>query len=580
MINIKIERETRKVYLDRAIIGNDNENLQDTLQFTFDEFVNGAARLDYLLPDGANGFLPMQKVEESYTIPLKDVLMKEGLVYFQLVVTETEQESGIPRFKSNKFHFIIGESINAETEAPEQYETWIDIIEEKIAEVENIDIDVETIGEETKVIITKKDGTKKEGNIPNPKTLIKDVIVNDESVVSEDNIARIDLTKYHDDTKVDKIEGKVLSSNDYTNEEKQKLADLKNYDDADIRNQIEQVNDLTEQNERDIINLNNKITSVDEDIEDIEETLNHLDDTKADKTELPDVSEFVKKTVNDLTNYYLKSETYTQQEVNQLIGAIKTVSMKVLPERPQTGEANIIYLIPSAKSTTENIYDEYIYVNNTWELIGSTKVDLTDYYTKQEINTLLFDYVTSNDLEEILNDYATKNELNNKVDKEDGKGLSTNDFTDEYKTKLDNVKNSKVVEIGSYQYSYEGTVLPAIPVEIARQIYVDDKEGIFQILHWTLYGTENNLKVVSSDFISSEYSLDVLIHNKYHCEYKWTNETTGNINPTIQAQEGGLVDDVKVNGQSVVQNKVANIDLSNYATIEYINSLNSNEVLY
>lgn len=31
--------------------------------------------------------------------------------------------------------------------------------------------------------------------------------------------------------------------------------------------------------------------------------------------------------------------------------------------------------------------------------------------------------------------------LNNKVDKVTGKGLSTNDFTNEYKTKLDNLEN-------------------------------------------------------------------------------------------------------------------------------------------
>ena len=40
--------------------------------------------------------------------------------------------------------------------------------------------------------------------------------------------------------------------------------------------------------------------------------------------------------------------------------------------------------------------------------------------------------------------YATKEELKNKVDKVGGKGLSTNDFTNEYKVKLDGLKNSDV----------------------------------------------------------------------------------------------------------------------------------------
>lgn len=39
-------------------------------------------------------------------------------------------------------------------------------------------------------------------------------------------------------SKVDKVEGKVLSSNDYTTSEKTKLASLTNYDDTAIKKQI------------------------------------------------------------------------------------------------------------------------------------------------------------------------------------------------------------------------------------------------------------------------------------------------------------------------------------------------------
>ncbi len=42
------------------------------------------------------------------------------------------------------------------------------------------------------------------------------------------------------DNKVDKVDGKDLSTNDFTNEEKAKLAGLSNYDDTDIKKQIKQ----------------------------------------------------------------------------------------------------------------------------------------------------------------------------------------------------------------------------------------------------------------------------------------------------------------------------------------------------
>lgn len=43
-------------------------------------------------------------------------------------------------------------------------------------------------------------------------------------------------------TKVDKVTGKGLSSNDYTSAEKNKLASLTNYDDTQIKQQITDIN--------------------------------------------------------------------------------------------------------------------------------------------------------------------------------------------------------------------------------------------------------------------------------------------------------------------------------------------------
>lgn len=50
---------------------------------------------------------------------------------------------------------------------------------------------------------------------------------------------------------------------------------------------------------------------------------------------------------------------------------------------------NKIYLLPKDESETGNLWDEYIYLNGQWELIGSVTVDLTNYYDKNEINNLL-----------------------------------------------------------------------------------------------------------------------------------------------------------------------------------------------
>lgn len=133
---------------------------------------------------------------------------------------------------------------------------------------------------------------------------------------------------------------------------------------------------------------------------------------------------FITNTVNNLTNYYTKSETYTQAEVNSLIAAIHTLSIEIVAVLPTTGiSTTTIYLVPKSTTSTQDIYDEYINTNGTtsgWEHIGSTEIDLTNYYTKAQVDTLLDD----------------------KVDKVDGKGLSTNDFTNAYKQTIDSLPSS------------------------------------------------------------------------------------------------------------------------------------------
>ena len=70
-------------------------------------------------------------------------------------------------------------------------------------------------------------------------------------------------------------------------------------------------------------------------------------------------------------------------------GAIK---MLIVAELPETGADDTIYLVPlETPDVSGNNYAEYVYINGAWELLGKigVQVDLTDYYTKTETNTLL-----------------------------------------------------------------------------------------------------------------------------------------------------------------------------------------------
>lgn len=57
-----------------------------------------------------------------------------------------------------------------------------------------------------------------------------------------------------------------------------------------------------------------------------------------------------------------------------------------------------IYMILNGTSATENVYDEYMYISNAWELIGTSATDLTNYYTKSDVDGKLLLKANASDL--------------------------------------------------------------------------------------------------------------------------------------------------------------------------------------
>lgn len=119
-----------------------------------------------------------------------------------------------------------------------------------------------------------------------------------------------------------------------------------------------------------------------------------------------DATGFITAAVDNLVNYYTKAETYTQEEVNALIGQIATISFEVVDQLPQTGESNKIYLVAKTTGQPQDGYDEYIYVNGNWEHIGSTDIDLSQYATNASVDAKLEGYVSNESLSATLTNYA------------------------------------------------------------------------------------------------------------------------------------------------------------------------------
>ena len=117
---------------------------------------------------------------------------------------------------------------------------------------------------------------------------------------------------------------------------------------------------------------------------------------------------FIDNTVNNLANYYLKTETYTQTEINNLIGQIATLSVEKVDALPE-GEAiktNVIYLVAKTDTDTNKEfgyaprYAEYRYNPN--EVHGEFRSSLRFWHMARSfknapmLNTSFITYDNSN----------------------------------------------------------------------------------------------------------------------------------------------------------------------------------------
>lgn len=152
--------------------------------------------------------------------------------------------------------------------------------------------------------------------------------------------------------------------------------------------------------------------------------------------------------------YYTETEIDVKvnninSQINSLIGFTATIVNSL----PSTGEVGVMYLKLNTSASVEgNIYDEYIWVNNKFEKIGSTEttVDLSGYVTQTEMNTQLANKANTNhthdisaleDSEDMLghmeNDFYTA--LDTKANKTTATTSANGLMSKEDKSKLDGI---------------------------------------------------------------------------------------------------------------------------------------------
>lgn len=78
------------------------------------------------------------------------------------------------------------------------------------------------------------------------------------------------------------------------------------------------------------------------------------------------------------------TETYSKEEIDEMISQLKQFEAEKVDELPITGQKpNCIYFVPKGTPGMDGCY-EYMWIDNKWEFVGSTDVDLSDYWTIDE----------------------------------------------------------------------------------------------------------------------------------------------------------------------------------------------------
>lgn len=333
--------------------------------------------------------------------------------------------------------------------------TWLDI-QGEISENPNLESQIKEIAKqysEQFVKYTVDNAVSVHNEDTESHKFIQDIITNNYDSIN----TKIDVNINNLTDSIELLEAEVTQNEDNINTlfgEQAKtqeniitlIQDLQN-NNILIQNTREDLKELDNKTKSNINDLNNKL------IQSVDKINNNTNDIERNYLLISDI-------VNDLKDYVKKNSlakisfsgdfndlintpdipsldgyatiNYVDQRVDNAIGQISGFDFLVVDKLPDIGESGHIYLVPH-KHGDKDIYDEYIWVQYTrdFEKIGTTDLDLSDYYTKSETNKNLdkkvdkidgYSLVLNSEIERLsnvdnYNDTEIKNLINTKQDK-------------------------------------------------------------------------------------------------------------------------------------------------------------------
>lgn len=142
-----------------------------------------------------------------------------------------------------------------------------------------------------------------------------------------------------------------------------------------------------------VTSINNSITSLLNRVGITESETTKLNDnvadlylTKVNVGEVYDKVETDSKLANKVNNSFLTSNYYNKEAILEMINNISSLELKVVEELPTENiGSTTIYLIKKEIEKDKNIYEEYVYLNGSWEMIGNTEINMNDFVKPEQV---------------------------------------------------------------------------------------------------------------------------------------------------------------------------------------------------
>lgn len=246
----------------------------------------------------------------------------------------------------------------------------------------------------------------------------------------------------------------------------------------------------------DFDDINSSISNIEDDITDIEGDISNIESNTYTKTEV-DTLLGEKATTTALGEEITAREnadTSLQRQIDSIVASsdvvdiVGTYQELLNYDTSHLGDNDIIKVLDDNTHNNATSYFRFKKSTNTWQYIGSEG----PYYTKSETDTL----------------------LNGKVNVVSGKGLSTNDFTNTLKSKLDGIEaNAQVNKIETIKVNNVTQTITSKSVNISVPTKTSDISNDSGYITKDVNNLTNYYKKTEIDTILNSYATKTYVDN-------------------------------------------------------------------